>query len=176
VDNTLYIFDTTALIKGVNLSVLEESICYTTNSVLEEVRNSFSKQKINTALITGNLKITDPSPESITQAKSVAQTSGDLPFLSSTDIDVIALAITLQSDPLDQSSQSHIAVVSDDYSIQNVLTLLAIPIHSFMKKGVQCYIQWQVYCPQCNCLYNKPKSKVCAKCGTKLKRRPVDKK
>ena len=179
-EKIIYIFDTSAFIKGMNVSVLEGITCYTTNSVVTEVRNSFSKQKINTALLTGNLKIQDPSPESISRVKIVAQNSGDLPFLSSTDIDVIALALSMQEsesqNTVQSPSRTSVTVVSDDYSIQNILKSLSIPIHSFMKKGVSSYIQWQVYCPQCKSIYPKADKISCAKCGAKLKRRPVDKK
>ena len=74
-----------------DVSVLQEYKCYTTPGVLSEIKNKFVRQKIDTAILTGNLKILSPDPETIEKAKSVAKSSGDLQFLSTTDIGVIAL-------------------------------------------------------------------------------------
>jgi UPF0271 protein len=175
-----FIFDTSAFIKGMDVSVLQEYTCYTTPGVLSEIKNKFTKQKLDTAILTGNLKIMNPDPESIEKVKSIAKSSGDLQFLSSTDIGVIALALTMQitisemnKKPLENIT---IEVITDDYSMQNVLSRIPISANSFVQKGINQFIQWQIYCPQCKTIYPPTDTKFCPKCEVKLKRRPIDKK
>ena len=175
-----YIFDTSAFIKGMDVSVLQEFMCYTTPGVLSEIKNKLSKQKLDTAILSGNLKILSPDPENIEQVKSVAKSSGDLQFLSMTDIGVIALALTVRIMVSKRENISlacvSIEVVTDDYSMQNVLSMLPISVNSFVQKGINQFIQWQIYCPQCKSIYHPSETNFCPKCEVKLKRRPIDKK
>lgn len=172
----IYVFDTSAFIKGLDISVLQEFECYTTSGVLSEIKHKFSKQKIDMAILTGNLKVRDPEPEAIKLVKEIAKNSGDLQFLSPTDIEVIALAMTVQDMICENTgnapSEVKIEVVTDDYSIQNVLSKLPIPAQSYMQKGIDQFIQWQIYCPVCRTIYNSPELPLCPKCEVRLKRRP----
>jgi rRNA maturation endonuclease Nob1 len=175
-----YIFDTSAFIKGMDVSVLQEYTCYTTPGVLSEIKNKFVKQKLETAILTGNLKILSPDPESIKKVKLVAKSSGDLQFLSTTDIGIIALALTVQTMISEKETTLPknliIEVVTDDYSMQNVLSRLPISTNSFVQKGINQFIQWQIYCPQCKTIYPPTDTSFCPKCEVKLKRRPNEKK
>ncbi len=175
-----YIFDTSALIKGMDVSVLQEYVCYTTPGVLSEIKNTLSKQKLETAILSGNLKILSPDPDIIKEVKLIAKSSGDLQFLSTTDIGVIAVALLSLLNYLIKTKfrllKLPIEVVTDDYSMQNVLNKLSISANSFMQKGINQYIQWQVYCPQCKTVFPPSDSSFCPNCEVTLKRRPVHKK
>lgn len=177
---TIYIFDTSAFIKGMDVSVLNEYVCYTTSGVLSEIKHTFSKQKIDTAILTGNLIIRYPDPQDVKKVKMIAQKSGDLQFLSTTDIGVIALAVTIRNLEVEKgnvpSSDVPLEVVTDDYSIQNVLSQLLIPSHSYMQKGIEKYVQWQIFCPICKTIYTSSENPICPKCEVRLKRRPIDQK
>jgi UPF0271 protein len=174
----IYIFDTSAFIKGMDVSVLQEYECYTTSEVLSEIKHKFTRQKIDTALLTGNLKIQYPDPSAIKIVKKIAQKSGDLQFLSATDIGIIALALTLQGIHTEDEETTpirvRIEVVTDDYSIQNVLSQLQISSRSYMQKGIDEFIQWQIYCPICNAIYESSENSRCPKCEVNLKRRPIN--
>ena len=178
IEKKIYVFDTSAFIKGMEVGVLQDYSCYTTNGVLSEIKNQFSKQKISTALLTGNLMIQTPDPQAIQEVKKIARKSGDLPFLSTIDIGVIAVAITMRTTVAKQEgidpNDVHIEVVSDDYSVQNVLSQLPIPVHSYMQKGIKNFIQWQIYCPVCKKVYPSSEKTTCPSCEVRLKRRPVD--
>ncbi len=163
-----------------DVSVLQEYLCYTTSGVLSEIKNKFSKQKLDTAILTGNLAVRSPDPIAVIQVKSIAQKSGDLQFLSATDIGVIALAITIRKMVSERENipieEVLIEVVTDDYSMQNVLSLLPVSTHSYLQKGIENFIQWQIYCPICKTIYPSSENTICPKCEVRLKRRPIDKK
>ncbi len=168
-----YVIDTSAFIKGMDVNILQDFTCYTTDGVIAEIKNSFKQQRIKISIQTGNLIIAAPDHEHVVNVKTIAQHTGDLPFLSEVDINVMALAITLKASEMHQK----IEVITDDYSIQNVLSQIPIPTHSFLQKGIDQFIQWQIYCPMCKKTYvaNDNTSR-CKTCGIMLKRRPIDKK
>lgn len=170
----IYVFDTSAFIKGMDVNVIDQSRCYTTDGVLSEIKNSFKRQRIDISIQSRKLIIASPSLEAVRKAKQAALQSGDLPFLSSVDIDLIALAITLTTDVIELADNtSLLEVITDDYSIQNVLKHLNIRIHSFMQKGIRDFIRWEIYCPVCNKIYKADKNNYCTDCEVKLKRRPI---
>jgi len=161
-----------------DVSLLHDFACYTTEGVVSEIKNHFSKQKIETAIISGSLIIATPDPPAIREVKAVAQKTGDLPFLSTTDIDLIALAITLRNDTCVQQNNSPsndaLQVVTDDYSIQNVLSQFNISVHPFMQKGINQYIRWLIYCPLCKKTFKPNTVILCPECEIQLKRRPIE--
>ena len=119
-----------------DVSVLQEYDCYITPGVLSEIKNNLSKQKLETAILSGNLTILSPDPDAIKEVRVMAKSSGDLQFLSTTDIGVIALALALQTKISQQDeipfAEVPIEVVTDDYSIQNVLSKFSISANSFI--------------------------------------------
>jgi UPF0271 protein len=166
----IYIFDTGAFIKGMDVNSLQDFRCYTTDGVLSEIKNDFIKQRVNLAIQARNLHIAAPDLESVQKIKDIAGKTGDLPFLSTTDVDVLALALDLM-----QTSES-VLLITDDYSIQNVASKISIHTSSFLQKGINDFIQWQIYCPVCKNIYTEPLSPLCTSCGATLKRRPIEEK
>jgi UPF0271 protein len=64
-------------------------------------------------------------------------------------------------------------IATDDYSMQNVATLMGIEFKSLATYGIRCLLEWVRYCPAC---YKEYKidyiSTKCEVCGTVLKRKP----
>ena len=98
-----YIIDTSTIVSG-KLNIWENDYIYP-DSVIKEIRSG-SLEKI---LEVADIKTCSPDPEYIKMAGEAALKTGDYHVLSSTDIDVIALAIELNG-----------IIITDDYAIQNV--------------------------------------------------------
>jgi UPF0271 protein len=126
--------------------------------------------RFKTAIESGKLKVRKPDNASLEKVKTTAATVGETFFLSETDLQVLALALQLKMcgySPL---------IATDDYSIQNVANLMGIEFTSLATFGIRFRLKWVRYCPACHKKYPADyKSKTCKVCGTKLKRKPLNK-
>jgi rRNA maturation endonuclease Nob1 len=165
IDNTAFVsgFDLNAYLQNKKIKV------FITSHVFEEaVKNPRSIQKIEVAQAQGDLIIQDPAVEYITQIKQAATESGDIGALSKTDIELIALGLELHSTNNDQ----RVAIMSDDYSVQNICSRIKLQIMKYQKAGIKRNYKWEIYCP--NCFHTFPPKmlgKECDFCGETLKRR-----
>lgn len=128
-----------------------------TNSVLEEIKSLKARLMIDSEIKKGNIKVSDPSLESIRKVKKVAKESGDLDELSRADLEILALALEKKE-----------RILTDDYAIQNVASLLNLPFEG-QKKGIKKKLKWEKICIGCGEKYSS--GKVCLKCGAKLRRK-----
>tara|TARA_B100000767_G_scaffold133132_1_gene126333 strand:+ start:938 stop:1303 length:366 start_codon:yes stop_codon:yes gene_type:complete len=71
-------------------------------------------------------------------AREAAASSGDLPRLSDVDVDVLALALTLDA-----------TLVTDDYRLQNVMQSLERPTQSVGTRGAKQVWRWELRCTGC---------------------------
>ena len=71
-------------------------------------------------------------------AREAAASSGDLPRLSDVDVDVLALALTLEA-----------TLVTDDYRLQNVMQSLERPTQSVGTRGAKQVWRWELRCTGC---------------------------
>ena len=150
------VLDTSAIIYLNDFRLFDE--IFTVSNVVDEV-----KDKINTLKLSGlSLKIIDPSESSVKDIKEIAEKTGDLEKLSSTDIKVLALA-----------KEKSLSIVSDDYSIQNVAEKIGLSYISLFNKKITNLIQWENYCENCKKFYDGVNT--CPKCGSHLVRKPVGK-
>jgi UPF0271 protein len=107
----------------------------------------------------GNLIVRDAEQQYIEKVISVAKETGDYLRLSQADLSVLALAFQLQ-----------MILVSDDYAVENIATLLKIPFKTIGTKGIVAVRKWIPFCSTCNKAYNSSTNQ-CLICGNKLKRR-----
>jgi UPF0271 protein len=162
------VLDTSALVAGFDpFSISEEQ--YTVPSVIQEVsRNSRFSLRFETAIESGKVTAKAPKADFLEKAKASASAVGDSPFLSETDIQILALALELKTNgyrPL---------IATDDYSIQNVANQMKIEFASLITFGIRRRLQWIRYCPACHRKYPEQyKDTRCEVCGTQLKRKPV---
>ena len=155
------ILDASAFYAGIPF--LGSAKCYTTSSVLDEIKHIKKAFSATEALIdAGNLQIKEPDVKFIDAAKKLAQKSGDLVKMSKPDLSVIALALELKDyNPL---------IVTDDYAIANVAELSSIKVSYVMSKGITKVGNWIRYCSACGILYGK-NEKICNVCGNRLRSR-----
>lgn len=143
---------------------------YTVVEVLEELRDSIARLRLQAALDSGNLKIKKPWKRFREKVVRAAEEVGDLASLSPADISILALALQLKG------LHKDLALISEDYSVQNVADRLGISYVSLATMGISHRIVWLTYCPGCRRTYEKHiPGGVCPICGTKLKRKPLRK-
>ncbi|MEM0127859.1 MAG: ribonuclease VapC, partial [Thermoplasmatales archaeon] len=90
-----------------------------------------------------------------------ASETGDIFELSSTDIDVLALA-------LDEKA----TLLTNDLAVQNVCRSIGINYDSFKGKNITTGIEWGYRCVGCDRKFTT-KLEQCPHCGSELKKYPV---
>ncbi len=158
INDSIVVPDTSAILTGkVDIFSLN---CIVPESVLNEIKNGKESRIYDIDL--GILKIGYPTYDSIKKVKKTADSTGDLKFLSVTDIEVIALA--LDSDGI---------ILSDDYSIQNVASMLNIQFRPCGLDGIKKLLMWGFRCRGCG--YTQKKMiETCPRCGHKMTRYPLE--
>lgn len=159
----VYVLDASALIYGFNPQIVEGEH-YITPNVLSELSKSKLREFVDLCISLGNLKLRSPKRESLEMVRQKANISGDLMVLSEADLSIIALALDLKSEGKDP------VIVSDDYSLQNVCSLLSLKFKPMITKGIKEELSWLIYCPACGATYGSSE-RTCKICGHRLKRK-----
>jgi len=142
-----FVLDSAAFLNSSFLLPVGEA--YAPPSVVAEIKSE-KKHMINE-----NIRVVQPSEESIKKVLSAAEETGDIEKLSKTDIDVLALALDVKG-----------TIITDDFHVQNVAAFLGIPFKGITAEIREVYM-WRRKCPVCGQLYPTKKT-FCPKCGVKL--------
>ena len=143
----MYVLDSSAIISGVKIPPEEVVI---PSSVEGEVKD----KPVDFLLY----RIVNPERRYVKRVISIAKKTGDYGVLSSTDIDVLALAL-----------QENAIIITDDYAIQNVASHLRIEFETAEMRGIREKRRWIWRCESCGRYYSK-KYPVCPICGGRLRR------
>jgi len=103
------------------------------------------------------LKVSDCTQRSLKKVNEAAKKSGDIGRLSPVDISVLALGLDTGG-----------TILSDDYSIQNVASLIGVPFRSVGSAGITKVEKWNYKCIGCGKWF-KEKSPECPICGSGMK-------
>jgi UPF0271 protein len=161
----LVILDTSAFIQGYNLSPEEDY--YTVPEVLGEIREELGRMRYEGAQASGKLRETQPEEKWVKEIEAKARASGEAHKLSQTDKQLLALGLQLKS------GGEVPAIVSDDYSVQNMASRLGLRFVPQATRGIKKVLEWSIYCPGCRRRFDSPQEdNVCPICGTELKRKP----
>jgi UPF0271 protein len=161
----IFVLDTSAILYGFNPQIVEGEH-YTTPKVLSEVHDENLKMILDISISLGKLKIKIPKHEFIEFIKKRATETGDIFSLSETDLEVLALAYELKSEGFDP------VIITDDYSVQNLCTLLSLSFKSIVTEGISQKFLWIIYCPACGRTYKSSELITnCKVCGHILKRK-----
>lgn len=165
----LIILDTSALIAGYEASMDVEN--YTTPSVRGELEEAgLPLLRLEAAIETGRIKIVEPEELYLNRVKSIAAELGEMGNLSKADMDVLALGLQFKS------LGRKILMITDDYSLQNVADRAGLDYRSMATQGIKLRIRWEIYCPGCREVFQDLRINAqCPRCGTRLKRRPIEK-
>ncbi len=156
--------DTSALIGGFTPN-LRKPTQYIVPQVLEEARSLSVKLKLETAISSGQIKVREPSEESMEKIKDEVDKTKDR--VSDTDTQILALAYELKE------AGKKPEIITDDYAIQNIAEILEIPFSEVAQPGISDVYEWKKECPACGRVYEEDITK-CKACGSKLKRKPKE--
>lgn len=156
----VYVLDTSALIGGFSLGK-EEAEQVTVPSVLEELREGLSRSRLEVGLLEKKVRILEPPAGERKEAERLAGKTGDR--LSGTDLELLALALSLRK------SGKEVEVVTDDYGIQNVASLMRIPHRGLLMPGIRRVLKWSKVCPACGRKYSVRILR-CSVCGSELRK------
>ncbi|MCP8304220.1 MAG: nucleotide-binding protein [archaeon] len=158
------VLDSTAFYAGIPSTGI--STYHTTPHVIREVsHNRVLKMAISALIESGKLIVTEPSHPLVDEVRLMASRSGDVIKLSDTDVSVVALGLQLKRDGY------NVTIISDDYSIQNLVNFFELKFSPVMTRGISKTIRWFTYCSGCGKVFHKSDVTVCDVCGTKLKRK-----
>ncbi|QGA53387.1 DNA-binding protein [Sulfolobus sp. E5-1-F] len=153
------IFDTSAFLAGLQLSLDK---IYTTQEVINEVKDRYSRFNLEIAISSGKVIIMKPSPKSLEKVIKVLNITRERK-LSNTDISIIALALDLQPS----------VVLTDDLSVQNTLKHLGIQFSSVkINKKVEKSFKFKYICIDCKREFNID-HRECPYCGGKVVKRKI---
>jgi len=143
---------------------------YSVPEVTDELREQTGPSyRLSISVTSGKMKIQTPSTASVSQVLDEARALGDKVVLSKTDTSIVALALDLGKEGKTP------VIVSDDYAVQNVAEALKLNYQSLATFGIRQKFNWVLYCPACFRQYATGDTQDCLVCGTKLKRKPVEK-
>ncbi len=144
---------------------------YITASVIEEVKDFKSKLFLESTIEEGLITIMEPDPLDIKNVTDVIRKSGDVLRLSDEDRNLVALSFKLKREEKDPM------VVTDDYSMQNVLKIVGIPFRSVLTEGITEIYGWVKICKGCKKKYpHEYAFDECEICGTRIIKKRIKKK
>ena len=138
----------------------------TTQSVIDEIQNRPSKNRVQNLLSTDRLQIAAPNADSIELAEKKAREMGDYSVLSREDFELVSLG-------LQQKHLGHeVSIVSSDLALLNTAAALGLSTLDPMGRMKE-KITWMLKCPGCGNEESGAKTRVeCPVCGTEMRRKP----
>ena len=153
-DDTKIILDATAIRSGMMLS--GEFQWFITPSVKEEVSRGKQSRDLN-LLSDISIDIMEPTSKNSERVKEAAERTGDIGRVSTTDMDILALALDIDA-----------IILTDDYSVQNLAKHLDIDYRSGVEKGIKKEFEWHWRCRGCGRYFDEEKVD-CPICGSELR-------
>ncbi len=151
------VLDSSALFYGKDLPSDFELVV--SPGVIRELRRHGMGDRLELLLGT-RIRVLSPSKRSLVTVMSESEKTGDSRRLSSTDKEVLALSLELGYE-----------LVTDDYSLQNLASVLGIPFRGLNQKGISTVVSWESRCTGCGKVFGADVEE-CDICGkpTKMKR------
>ncbi len=156
--DVVYVPDTSAILTG-KIDILSMR-CVVPSGVIKEIRKGMMGRLMDHEMCV--IQIIDPKSAYMEKVKMAARETGDLPYLSQTDMDIIAVALEIGG-----------VIISDDYSLQNVSSKLKIEFQGCGLECIKSRIRWGYVCKGCGAKYEE-KVENCRICGHKITRYPLD--
>ena len=165
--DNVYVLDASAIIGGFSS---KKSQNFITASVISEIKDFKSKLYLESAIGNGSITIMEPESVDTKNVSNIIIKSGDVLRLSDVDKNIVALAFKLKRE------NKNPLVVTDDYSMQNVLKIVGIPYRSVLTEGINEIYGWVKICKGCKKKY--PPEYVfdeCEICGTRIIKKRIKK-
>jgi UPF0271 protein len=149
-----YVLDTSAFIYG----MMPGGEMETVPAVYEEVRDDKSRLKLE--LMEG-LKVVEPDALYVGRVADAARKTGDDKRISKADGDLLALALQ------EKEAGKDVALLTDDYAVQNVARVLGIRTTALRQKKSRSSVAWEKRCTGCG--RTCPVGETCPDCGSPLR-------
>ncbi|MCQ2972865.1 MAG: ribonuclease VapC [archaeon] len=157
---TYNVLDASAFINGFKL---EDKYNLTVPEITEEIKDFQSKLILDLAIEDGKLTICDVEEEYMLHLEKTISDSGDILRLSGPDKKLIALALQA----IDKGKD--VKLISDDYSIPNVLKILNIRFENIITEGIKGVYNWKKVCEGCKKEFDENYPfEDCEICGSKV--------
>jgi UPF0271 protein len=165
-----YILDTSALVMGVNPSIIKGDVYSVPEVELELPSDSMAALRFATSRDSSILLVQSPRQTSNDMVRKASLKLGERLSLSKADLQILALGLDLRLKGMNPT------IVSDDYAIQNVAEHLGINYTFLATFGITYKFNWSIYCPACFRRYvHSYTRRLCEVCGTELKRKVMKK-
>lgn len=151
-----YVLDTSVLYYGKDLPAGYELVI--SPGVVRELEREGMAERLELLLAT-RIRVSSPSKRALSRVESESERTGDSARLSETDKEILALALDLGYQ-----------LLTDDYSIQNLATVLGVPYSGFDQKGITRVLEWESKCTGCGKVFG-PDVRECDVCGRPTKTR-----
>jgi UPF0271 protein len=148
------VLDTSALYYGKDLPPEWELVI--SPGVVRELEREGMKERLELLLAT-RIKILSPSKRSLSRVLAESERTGDSRRLSSTDKEILALALDLGYE-----------LITDDYSIQNTAEMLGVSYRGLDQRGIRKVIHWGSRCVGCGKRFDSNVQE-CDVCGSPTK-------
>jgi len=150
------VLDSTAFYSGFHSTL--QGRYFTSHRIMEEIIHIQKYYSIiESLIISGRLVVLEPTRESQDLVKETAKQIGESD-LSSGDISILALSHDLLG-----------TIVTDDYAICNLASVMSISTINLSSKGITQIKKWRTYCRTCGKNY-EPNLTECLICGNQLRR------
>ncbi len=134
-------------------------------------RNRNILRRVELAIETGKLVVKKSKDKYINIVEEKSKSTGTTKVLSKNDISLMGLVLELMD-----TYPEDIMLYTNDYSMENLCTMLKIRFKPLYKKGIEERMYFEVYCPYCKTLHNpEDLYKKCERCGLQLKKRLLKK-
>ncbi len=160
---TVYVLDTTAFIARWPLYSPIDAKLVTTENVIQEVRDQYSREGLELATILGRIEVINPPDKYLTMIRERARREGLDKTLSLADLSIVAIALYL----LDQ--QNNVTIVTDDYKLQNIAAKLGIEFTPLRTRGIREIITYTKRCTACGYTPSSSSEEICPVCGSPLR-------
>lgn len=149
-----YVLDTSAILSGKDLPA--DCELYSSPKILDELKHGRMRRRLD-FLIESGLKVLSPSEDTLKEVISAANESGDLLRMSQADLEILGLAKELDA-----------TLLTDDYSIQNLASILHVDYMGISQDGIKKTLKWRIRCKGCG-RYWDTMHPSCPVCGSELK-------
>lgn len=146
--------DTSAIMSR-KINLLSENLVFP-DKVIEEIKKGRLKYLLDASA--DLIRVYSPSGRSVETVKEASKKTRDFSELSETDIEVLATGYELKA-----------AIITDDYAVQNVASVLGLKWESTEVAGISKEIIWKYRCTGCRKVFTKPLES-CPVCGHEVRR------
>lgn len=142
---------------------IDQQESWTTDEIAEEFSKGGPSYRMFQYLREKGLSLHCPSEDALKKINTIVEKMGETLRLSDADKALLALAVDVTTIPGKKP-----IILTDDYSIQNIASMLSIKFQSVTQSGITKTFKWIRRCQGCGRILSDTES-ICPICGSKAK-------